>query len=175
MVGSHAAYVSTLTTYLSIAQNLSARLLLLITKENNLQVATGNAGNAHINANVGEASWSRSVNEWGDQSAYVLEITKAVHGIKTSYRKCTSCLDDALREMGFTPSRYDPRLWMRLCPNHYGCDYIGTFVDDLIAETKNPLQCLEALARKFHLRNVMDALEFFLGSNLSCDEKKSRV
>ena len=59
VVGGHVVDASSLPTYSSVVQNLSIRLLLLISKANNLKIATGDVGNACINANCGEKVYTR--------------------------------------------------------------------------------------------------------------------
>ena len=102
-----------LPTYSYVVQNLWVRLLLLISKASNLKIATGDVGNAHTNANCGEKVHSKAGSEWKDNKGCVLETIKTTCGLKTSARQWSSCLGDALREMGFFPSRDDPDLWMK--------------------------------------------------------------
>ena len=175
VVGGHFIDSSSLPTYSSVVQKISIRLLLLIAKENNLNIATGDVGNACINAKVGESVHSRSGEEWGDKSVCVLETLKALHGLKNSVRKWLFYLGDTLRDMRFSLSRADPDLWMKSSSHHAGFDFIGTFLDDLIAVATEPLQCLEVLASKFNIRNVSDCPDFFLSSNWTNDNDKTRA
>ena len=63
VVGGHVINTSSLPTCSSVVQNLSIRLLLLISKANNLHIATGHVGNAHFNANVGKSACARAGEE----------------------------------------------------------------------------------------------------------------
>ena len=165
VVGSHVIDASSLPTYPSAIQNLSICLLLLISKANNLKVATWDIGNACLNANVGESVCSRSGEEWGENNGCMLEIIKALCGLKISARQWSSCLGDALREMGFTPTHADPDLWMKASSDHSGYDHVCAFVDDLIVVKKQPLPHLEMLASKFNLRKITDSSNFFLNAD----------
>ena len=99
---------SSFPTYLSIVQTLSIRLLLLISKANNLRITTGDVLNAHANANCVENVCSRAGSEWKDNKGCVLETIKALSGLKTSASQWSLCLVDSLHDMGFFPSRSDP-------------------------------------------------------------------
>ena len=84
VVVGHVIDASSLPTYSSVVQNLSITLVLLIAKSNNLNISTGDVGNACVNANVGESVYSWAVEEWGDESGCALKILKALCGLKTS-------------------------------------------------------------------------------------------
>ena len=94
---------------------------------------------------------------------------------QTSTRQQSSCVGDTLREMGFMPSRADPDLLMKKSPFTSVYDHVGTFVDDLIVAFKEPIQCLEALAQKINLRNVIESPSFFLGANWVNNENTNRM
>ena len=57
-------------------------------------------------------------------------ITRALYGLTTSAERFRTLLADFLRSTGFTPSRYDKDMWMRLRDEKDGYDYICTHVDD---------------------------------------------
>jgi len=76
-------------------------------------------------------------------------------------------LSDALREMGFLPSRADPDLWLKKSEHHKGYDYVATHVDDLIVVAKDPMIYLKPLGERFALRNSFLNPDFYLGSNWS--------
>ena len=78
---------SSLPTYSLVVQNLPIRLLLLISKANNLKIATRDVENAYINANYREKVCTWAGSEWGDNKGSILEIIKALYGLKTSARQ----------------------------------------------------------------------------------------
>ena len=63
-----------------------------------------------MNANVGESLYACASKEWGEQKVYVLEIIKALYGLKTSAQQWSLYLSNALHEIGFTPTRADSDL-----------------------------------------------------------------
>ena len=97
----------------------------------------------------------------GRKNGYVLEIIKALCGLKTSTRQWSLCIGDALREMGFTPSRVDHNRWMKASRIHPYYDCIGTFADDLRVVAKQTLRHLEMLAIKLNLKKITDSPIFF--------------
>ena len=86
IISIHAIDSFALLAHYSFIQNLSIRLLLLITEDINLKVAAGDAVNIWINANNEYNVHSRLGNEWDDKLRCNLEIIKSLNGLNTSSR-----------------------------------------------------------------------------------------
>ena len=74
--------------------------------------------------------------EFGDLEGHTLVIFKALYGLRSSGLRWHERFADCLRDMGFTPSKAEPDIWMR--PNGDAYEYIGVFVDDLAIVARNP-------------------------------------
>ena len=57
-------------------------------------------------------------------------IDKGLYGLKTSSARFHESLSAKLHNMGFSPSKADFDLWIRLIGNHY--EYVTTYVDDIL-------------------------------------------
>jgi len=71
-------------------------------------------------------------------------IRKALYGLKSSGLRWHERLSDALREMGFIPSKAERDIWMRDCGDHY--EYIVMYVDDLLIASKDPSSIIKTLS-----------------------------
>ena len=105
VVGVHIVDASSFPICSSVFQNLSIRLPLLIDEEKTLSISTSEVGNTCINAKVVESSCSHAREKWGDESSCALETIKVSCILKNSAREWSFCLGDALRDIGFAPSR----------------------------------------------------------------------
>ena len=68
-----------------------------------------------------------------------------------------------LHKMGFKPSKADQDLWYRKMGDHY--DYIATYVDDILAFSKDPMKLIEIIKTDYVLKGV-GIPEYYLGGNV---------
>ena len=68
--------------------------------------------------------------------------------------------------MGFTPTRADPDLWIKLNNSGNKYEYIATYVDDLIIVAEEPMNYLNSIKEKYPIRNIELNPEYYLGNNL---------
>ena len=66
-----------------------------------------------------------------------------------STERFRSMLPDFIRTFDFTPSRFDREIWMRLCDDKTGYEYICTHVDDFKIVTKHPTIWIDRIASLF--------------------------
>ena len=73
-----------------------------------------------------------------------------------------------MKKEGWEVSKADPKVWMKRNGNH--CEYVGSYVDDLIVAAKAPKAFFDALREKYKLRLKGDApLRYHLGCNFGRD------
>jgi hypothetical protein len=72
-----------------------------------------------------------------------LVIRNALHGLRTSGARFNEKLADIFRDFDFKPSYADSNLWIKDCGTY--CEYIFTYVDDLMCFMKNPQAFFDAL------------------------------
>ena len=55
--------------------------------------------------------------------------------------------------MGFTPTRYDPDVWLRKRDDATGYDYISTYVDDFLITAKDPWPFMLQLQEVYKIKD----------------------
>ena len=154
VVGGHVVDSTDHVVYSSNVHNISVRLLRLLVMKNNLNIMTGDIGNAFPTAPSMEKIWSVAGVEFGDKHGLVVEIQRALYGMATTSRAFHEFLADKLRRIGFIPSRADPDLWMKMNEEENGYDYIATHVEDLIIMAKEPQRYMSMIEQEFAVRNI---------------------
>ena len=119
-----------LSTRATVVKTVSVRLLDIIAASQTLTVLTGDIGNAFVQATTNEKVYTRLGKEFGSRAGTIALIVKALYGLTTSAERFRTLLADFIRSLGFTPSRCDRDVWMRLRRAKDGYDYICTHVDD---------------------------------------------
>ena len=166
VVGGHVVDSSDYNTYSSVIENLSVRLLLLAASHQGLGVMTGDIGNAFPTAPCAEKVWSKCGPEFGNQQGAIVTLKRALYGLKTASRSFHEFFGDALRRMGFVPTRADQDLWYRKADDHDGYDYIATHVDDIAIAAKRPAHYMDQIEQEFLVRNKEDSPSYYLGNDL---------
>ena len=107
--------------------------------------------------------------EFGERQGHTLIIVKALYGFRSSGLRWHERFADCLHEMGFTPCKAEPDIWMRRVGNLY--EYIGTYVDNLVIVSKNPEDIARALTQdyKFKLKGT-GPIAFHLGCDYYRDK-----
>ena len=175
VVGGHVIDSSNHTTYSSVIENLSVRLLLLAATHQSLDVMTGDIGNAFPTAPCAEKVWSRCGPEFGKQEGAIVTLKRALYGLKTASRSFHEFFGDTLRRMGFLPTRADQDLWYRKADDHQGYDYIATHVDDIAIAAKRPAQYMDQIEQEFLIRNKEDSPSYYLGNDLKMHGSRLHV
>ena len=119
-----------MSTRSTVVKTVSVRLLDLIAYAQGLKVICGDISNAFIQATTNEKIFTRVGKEFGNRSGCISIIVKALYGLTTSAERFCTLLADYIRLLGFTPSRYDRDVWMKLRNARDGFDYICTHIDN---------------------------------------------
>jgi hypothetical protein len=104
-VGGHVIDSSDYTTYSSVIENLSVRLLFLAAAHQGLGILTGNIGSAFSMAPCAEKVWSKCGPEFGAEVGAIVTLQRALCGLKTASNSFHEFFGDTLRRMGFVPAR----------------------------------------------------------------------
>ena len=85
--------------------------------------------------------------EFGALAGHLLIINKALYGLCLSGKAFNHLLNDVLRSLGFELSKAEPSIYMQRCPNLTKdlYEYVGLYVDDLVAVISDPEQFLKDL------------------------------
>ncbi len=153
-----------LSTRATVVKGVSVRLLDLIADHQNLEVLTGDIGNAFIQAHTKEKVYTRCGPEFGPRSGAIAILVRALYGLTTSANRYRTLFADFLQEMGFTPTRYDRDVWMRLRETNDGYDYICTHVDDFKIVGKDPSKWMRRIEQTFLVKES-GPRDYYLGNN----------
>ena len=114
VAGGHMTAPPTSMTYASVVSRESVRIAFLLAAANDLDMLSGDIGNAYLNAFITEKIYYRAGPEWGPAiQGTVCVIVRVLYGLKTSAKRFHEVLSDVLREMGFVPCPAEPDIWMR--------------------------------------------------------------
>lgn len=99
---------------------------------------------------------------------YILRLNKCIYGLRQASRRWYENLHDTLTAMGFTPTDFDPCLYIRI--DHRGRVYLVFHVDDILIAGPTAVVELVCVALKTAYRmKDMGAPTFFLGIRVACD------
>ena len=102
-------------------------------------------GNAYLESYTKEKVYIIAGKEFGDREGHILVVSKALYGLRGSAKAWSERLSDALRDMGWVPTKSEPDLWMRKSKigDHY--EYLAVYVDDLAFAVDDPKQLIADL------------------------------
>ena len=83
---------------------------------------------------------------------HLLIIRKALYGLRTSGLRLHDKLSDCLRDLGFTPSKAEPDIWMKRNEEHNIYEYVAVYVDDLAIAMKNCDDFINILVDKYKFK-----------------------
>jgi hypothetical protein len=126
-------------------------------------------GNAYLEAYTREKVYVVVGEGFGELSGHTLIIEKALYGLRSSGARFHEKFADTLRDMGYTPCKADPDVWLKDCGTHY--EYVCVYVDDLMVMGKTPDDFFGTLTDTYgyKLKGVGDPA-YHLGGNFFRDE-----
>jgi hypothetical protein len=166
VVGGHVINSSDYTTYSSVIENLSVRLLFLPAAHQGLGIMTGDIGNAFPTAPCAEKVWSKCGPEFGAQEGAIVTLQRALSGLKTALRSFHEFFGDTIRRMCFILTRADQDFWYRKADDHAGYNYIATHVDDIATAATRPAKYMYMIEQEFLVRNKEHSPSYYLGNDL---------
>jgi len=90
-------------------------------------------------------------------------VEKGLYGLRSSAARFHDHLAQKLTSMGFVPSKADGDLWMRPQDDHW--EYVATYVDDILAISRDAKAIVEQLRDDYILKGVGEP-EFYLGADI---------
>ncbi|KAL7555621.1 hypothetical protein ACA910_007032 [Epithemia clementina (nom. ined.)] len=150
--------------YSGVVSLQSLRIVMFLSELNALKLWGADIGNAYLEAYTEEKIFIVAGPEFGERKGHILIISKALYGLRTSGARWHDRLFDVMRDMGFSPSKNDPDIWMRLSKDGEVYEYIAVYVDDLAIVAKDPAEICQILKDKFKFKLKGDGpLEYHLG------------
>ena len=122
-------------TYSSVVTRDSVRIALLIASLNALQLLACDVQNAYLTADCREKIYITTGPEFGSEEGMPMVIRKALYGLKSSGVAFRAHLAETLYDVGYTPSKADPDIWLRPAVKPCGFEYyemVLVYVDDIL-------------------------------------------
>ena len=125
-------------------------LVLFLAELNHLKTWATDIGNAYLEAETREKVYIIAGPEFGELEGHILVIHKALFGLRTSGLHWHEQFADCLREMGFSPSKAEPDIWLH--PNGSKYEYIAVYVDDLAIAAEDPKKIVDILINHYKFK-----------------------
>ena len=152
------------TIYSGVVSIRNLRIALFLGTLNDLEIWGADIGNAYLEALTGEKLFIVAGPEFKELEGHILIIYKALYGLKSSGARWHDVLFDVLTDMGFSPSKADPDIWMRKAPGEDCYEYIAVYVDDLAIISTDPGNICKILKEKYNFKLKGDGpIDFHLG------------
>ena len=114
--------------------------------------------------------------EFEELQGFILIFNKALYGLKSSGKRWAEKFYDIIKDMGFTPSKADPCVWMRENKTLKCYEYLAIYVDDLCIAAQDPGQIIQSLKEDFKLKVKGDGpLSHHLGADYTRDKDNTLV
>jgi hypothetical protein len=152
VAGGHLTDTPSFMTYASVVSRESVRIAFTIAALNDLDVLSGDIGNAYLNAPTKEKIWFRAGDEFGSQAGRPVIIVRALYGLKGSANAWRNLLSSTMKhDLGFKACLADPDVWLKPTTKRNGekyYAYILIYTDDLLIIAENPQQYMDMIKSK---------------------------
>ena len=170
VAGGHTTKVPRALTYASVVSRDSVRVSLTIAALDGLQVMACDIQNAYLTADCREKIWTRTGPEFRSEAGMIFIVWKALYGLKSAGAAFTPFLAEMLYDIGNSPLRADPDVWLRPAVTPNGFEYyelVLCYVDDVLSIAVDPAATLRGLQSVFKLKDDKIAEpDFYLGAKL---------
>ena len=149
VAGGHLTDPPTSMTYASVVGRETVRIAFLIASLNDLKILAGDIQNVYLNAHTKENIFFYAGDKWKGSKGWVVVITRAIYGLKSSALIWCNHLTDILgNKLKFRSSSSDPDLWYKDMVytdvvKYYA--YILVYVDDILILDKDPERFMQIL------------------------------
>ena len=143
---------------------------MFLAELNGLKLWNTDIQSAYLNAYTTEPVLIVAGPEFGEKrEGHLLIIWKALYGLQFSGKMFGELVFEILSELGFTPSKAEPKVWMREANGKY--EYVATYVDDLLLAMDDPKSFIDLLTSpKYNLKfKGTSEVEFHLGADFGRD------
>ena len=167
----HLTDVPLTSVYSGVVSLCGIRMVTFLAELNSLSLWATDIGNAYLEAETSEKVYIIAGPEFGSRENHVLVIFKALYGLCSSGARWHEHFADCLHEMGYTPCKAEPDIWMR--PNGDVYEYIAVYVDDLAIAAQDPKQVTNTLTEVYNFKlKGTGEIKFHLGMDFFHDEER---
>ena len=171
VAGGHVTAPPSSITYASVVSRESVRIAFLLAALNDVDILSGDIGNAYLNAPCREKVFTVCGPEFGsDQGKYAV-IVRALYGLKSSGASWRAHLAATLKEqLGFTSCRADGDVWLRPAVKANGekiYEYLLVYTDDILILSEKTKQIMSSLQGVYRVKpESIKPPDTYLGSNI---------
>ena len=166
----HLTDVPLTSVYSGVVSLHGLHILTFMAELNNLETWATDIGNAYLEAKTSERVYIIAGPEFGERENHILVIFKALYGLRSSGARWHECFADCLHEMGFTPCKAEPDMWMHSNGDSY--EYIAVYVDDLAIAAAKPQEIINILTNVYNFKlKGTGKISFHLGMDFFRDEE----
>ena len=172
VAGGHLTDPPTSMTYASVVSRESVRIALLLAALNQLNILSGDIGNAYLNAATTEKIYYRAGNEWGPLvKGRVLVIIRALYGLKTSANAWRTHFCNTIQnKLKFKFSHADNDVWYKQDVRPDGTkyySYILVYTDDILIVSHDPKRYMDQLEANYYVKpESIKFPDIYLGSRV---------
>ena len=131
------------SVYSGVVSIRGFRIVMFLAELNGLEFWATDVGNAYLESYTAEKLYIIGGEEFGERQDHVLVIVKALYGLKSSGQRWHDRLHDCLVDLGFTPCKAEPDIWMRRHKDLW--EYVAVYVDDLALAMRDPQSFIDKL------------------------------
>jgi hypothetical protein len=105
-----------------------------------------------LTADCREKIWTKAGPEFGSEAGITFLVKKALYGLKSAGAAFRALLAETLHEIGYTPTKADPDVWLRPAVKPDGFEYyelVLCYVDDILSISHEPSVALRGLQTTF--------------------------
>ena len=171
VAGGHVTEPPASITYASVVSRDSVRIALTLAALNDVDVLSGDIGNAYLNAPCREKVFTVCGAEFGSDRGKYAKIVRALYGLKSSGASWRAHLAATLKEkLGFQSCRADGDVWLRPAVKATGekvYDYILVYTDDILIVSEHPKRIMESIQSEYRVKpeSIMEP-KVYLGSDV---------
>ena len=155
--------------YSGVVSMDTIRMVFVLSALNGLDVCAAYISTAFLYGKTREKVYVIAGPEFGEHAGKPMIIDKGLYGLKSSSARFHEHLSAKLRSMGFRPSKADHDLWLRPKDDHY--EYVATYVDDILAFSRDPMSIIEEIQKDYMLKGI-GTPEYYLGGNFHTTQSK---
>mgnify|MGYP006357956311 FL=1 len=172
VAGGHLTLVPVDSVYSGVVSLRGLRIVIFLAELNGLTLWSTDVGNAYLESETKESVCFIAGPEFGELEGHLLLIVKALYGLRSSGQRWHDRLYDALRDMGFNPSKAEADIWYKEVNGLY--EYVAVYVDDLAIASRDPQAIVDLLEKRhnFKLKGTGN-ISYHLGMDFFRDEDKT--
>ena len=166
MTGGHLIDVEIdLEIYSSQVKPIILKLIGVINDKVGMKQLCGDVSNEYVNDDTSHKVYVPvSRLEFGSGAEQMIVIKCALYGFSDSGAYWYRHFLTTLRSIGFTPTRFDRDVWIKLNKSGDHYEYICTYVDDFMIASKAPDIIMGLIKKEYHIKGE-GTMEYYLGND----------